>query len=245
MRFTLTELLVTIVILAILAALLLPAIGKARENGRRAQCRTILSQYAAAIQLYGNDYQDFFPFYKYDDLADDFSSELRYLWWLLSPYLPYSGLCYGDGYNGPAAYSGIAIPLGLACPSAVISYEGSREEIRQLNLYVARPTRGGVYQTALLARHYLPGGRHHYGGLRLANYPQPSTYFFMEDAGFNDRTDDREFPYWKHREFIDGKYEWGHGTYFNVAFLDGHVTPYQRKRRLQGWEAAYTRNFTP
>ena len=243
-RFTLVELLVTIVIIVILAALLFPAIGHSRESARRTQCRSILSQYASAALLYANDWHDYFPFYKYDIETVDLATEFRFFWLLTSLYLPSTGRTYIDWNKGPTVWRPEGIPVSLTCPSAAISYENHTAPIDLDNLYLARPTRGGAYQTALIARHQI-GNRTYFGGRRISGIPSPSTYFIVEDAGFNDRTDDREFPYWKGPGFIDGNYEWGHGKYYNVAFLDGHVTPYRRKRRLLAWEASYTRDFSP
>lgn len=53
--FTLIELLVVIVIIAILAALILPALSRARESGRRAVCTSNLRQWAVVHQSYAND----------------------------------------------------------------------------------------------------------------------------------------------------------------------------------------------
>lgn len=59
--FTLIELLVVIAIIGILAALLLPAIARTKENGRRAACVRNLRQLALSLTLYANDNQDVLP----------------------------------------------------------------------------------------------------------------------------------------------------------------------------------------
>jgi prepilin-type N-terminal cleavage/methylation domain-containing protein len=98
--FTLIELLVVIAIIAILAAMLLPALNKARENGRRALCLSNLKQAGVAFRLYAEENEDRLPLTRVDP------SEVFWMH-LIGPYL-------GKRYSPPGNYFGGDF---MKCPS--------------------------------------------------------------------------------------------------------------------------------
>jgi len=59
--FTLIELLVVIAIIAILASILFPVFGRARENARRSSCQSNLKQIGLGILQYVQDYDERYP----------------------------------------------------------------------------------------------------------------------------------------------------------------------------------------
>lgn len=60
-KFTLIEMLIVISIILILAALLLPALNKAREHAKLTSCTNNLKQVSIYLQNYLNDWDNFYP----------------------------------------------------------------------------------------------------------------------------------------------------------------------------------------
>lgn len=59
--FTLIEVLVVVAIIALLVAILLPSLGRAREQARSTQCLSQLDQQGKAAFMYAHDWQGYFP----------------------------------------------------------------------------------------------------------------------------------------------------------------------------------------
>ncbi len=59
--FTLVELLVVVAIIGILAGILMPVLGKARENARKSTCQSNLKQIGLALTMYADEHGEMFP----------------------------------------------------------------------------------------------------------------------------------------------------------------------------------------
>lgn len=104
--FTLVELLATLTVVSILAAILFAATGKVRASAHRAECAGNLRQLAAGVQLYANDHGGQLP------RSDHSAFAHRQRSWLstIQPYLGADEALQGEALDK-------AIERHCRCPS--------------------------------------------------------------------------------------------------------------------------------
>lgn len=132
--FTLIELLVVIAIIAILAALLLPSLSRAKGAGQSAGCKSNLHQLGVALKLYTDEFQKFpacaavtstrgqvialwdgalLPSLGNNREVFRCQANLEAPPWTNNPSLPRRNSSYGYNMAGSGRYPGNGVSLGL------------------------------------------------------------------------------------------------------------------------------------
>ena len=107
--FTLIELLVVIAIIAILAALLLPSLQKARAEGIKTACLTIHKQLMFGINFYADDFDDTIP-----NCANPATAKPLWAWLPELGYLPtkpatFAAVCPASPWKAPGWYTDVTL----------------------------------------------------------------------------------------------------------------------------------------
>ena len=211
--FTLIELLIVIAIIAILAAMLLPALNKARDRAKKSSCINNMKQCHLGFISYMGDFNDFIPAFNTNDGTGGRS------WYYYMTNDPYAVIAYyTTGYikaitrNGSHATAANETLYGtyrkeaglLACPSVkayknyVIDYGMN---------YWLREWAGIHYSTGITMQGYLKSSRvKKNSDAVLLSEPINMYYIAYEDT------------------LLDQSTAYRHDLEVNALYLDGHAS---------------------
>jgi prepilin-type N-terminal cleavage/methylation domain-containing protein/prepilin-type processing-associated H-X9-DG protein len=119
--FTLIELLVVVAIIAVLVAILLPAVSAAREQARTIQCSSILKQFGSANQLYSNEFNEYFVPIAQSEVIPYPSPNLHWMW--NQAFRRLMGVEPHSSTTSTGGWSWGFWPGNLACPNAIQAFK--------------------------------------------------------------------------------------------------------------------------
>ncbi len=124
--FTLIELLTVIAIIGILAAILIPVVGKVRDSARAASCTSNLRQIGSAVFVYAEDNEGRTPALRYENEDGQLQGYwTRGLW----TYAGYAEESYRAGLNGFNETVLSAVETVFHCPSSFGLVDNDRQHL--------------------------------------------------------------------------------------------------------------------
>lgn len=225
--FSLIELLIVIAIIAILAAVLMPALSKARISAIRISCANVEKQMFLGLNFYASDYE-WYPVATPDEYSESFSSH-----WYLFKILPYLGVNRRlRNWNDSCElrrHKAIFCPATEVIGSDTISYA-----MVEYNNWFAAWRPSSPYDFSPSARN----GDDYYispSSQSRNRDRSPAHIMFLSDLA-SYRTE-KGGPYtlgptnydlWSSSNLTNKTDHFRHGNAVNMLFLDGHVNTYSR-----------------
>ncbi len=215
-RFTLIELLIVISIIAILAALLLPALNKARDKATEIRCASNLRQIGTYLNLYIDGNNDFIPAINCNISRTAYGKWQDMLMMLYMPGVKIKDLCYADGSSEARLPKGI-----FRCPAA-----GAYNAARNISHYgLNAVSNGGVdgyasgYSSSNIYLHPMKRGRIRKSSERAAAF-DIDRWSDSSTPGAGAQTRSQMV-----NSTVDGIGRWRHlnGKGCNILFADGHL----------------------
>lgn len=227
--FTLVELLVVIGVISVLAAILLPALNRAKEAGYTTACKSNLRQYAVALRMYVDDFKTFPPAF----LQHPQDQLISIVWqqnlaaYLTKPYRPqgsaylhfdmdcpgyirlggYPGDAYGYNASGFGGYNDYGLGGDTVGDPSSQNYAVRENQVACPSDMIALADTGFIGLT---------GSRNLFSGLSNLSMATGSIFVFYEAGpGLG-----KPPPEYEPVRALVGK---RHGGAWNVLFVDGHV----------------------
>ena len=201
-HFTLIELLIVISILALLIAMLLPSLHRARETARRIQCTGNLRQVGSALLLYAGDYRENLPLNSHWRLIQEIYGDYRY------HMTSQARLNHYLNQREKTAYS--TKTKVFFCPKTVQAEAGTS---------AWNDISYGIFFLWIGGRLAIPENEIPPKGMQLKGFPFPSRTLSLGDC--RNAASTNEFQ--GHMELRKNAYTLRHGTWTPLAFMDGHV----------------------
>jgi prepilin-type processing-associated H-X9-DG protein len=209
--FNRIELLVMVAIIAILAAMLLPALTRAKQKANQTDCLSNLKQLGYALQMYTSDNEDLLPGPLWNGMqasADANSSE-QFLYYAA----PYLGV--------PPLSDEVAVIPAAACPGYMGSAPGisSIKDMEGRISYLLNPDADPQPGAPVRPFGYPNPPQAPLNRSQLNQYGPPAGIFAISDADKGNVTD-RTVGWWSDLPGVPV-----HGSTRNQLFFDWHVAP--------------------
>ncbi len=218
--FTLIELLVVVAIIAILAAMLLPALSRAREKARQAACMNNMKQLLLTWRLYIDDYNGYLPVCN-PETTWGYYGKVNWVY-LLIPYTNVRYRTYFDGGTNRLYVYLLNRSNIFLCPSVARSYIPGTTTSAYISYGMNRYGVGGE-STANLG--YSPPSDKYRPGLKKESQIKNPSYTLV----FVDSKDPQGISNFdidpSKLTTAQSKVDFRHSPLANVGFADGHVTP--------------------
>jgi len=227
--FTLIELLVVIAIIAILAALLFPALAKAKQKAQGIMCMNNSHQLMVAVHCYSSDNHEFFPMNVHGAVAQSGATiatsggyyrwVMGWLTWDLSPHNTNSLYLTSDDYSVLARYSARSQKL-YGCPadnqlSGAQRQRGWTQRVRSISM------NGAIGKGNKAATDSLLNCEKVYEKTTDVNRPGPANLWMFVDEHPDSVNDACFFNAQNNWEWIDMPSNL-HNKACGFAFVDGH-----------------------